>query len=83
MPGGVPHWVLTTSNAICVGRHFYSTSTIRSSVIANVHTFLLSGSVTNQDLTVTRTLLYQLLVFWAIRVDKTDIDGEFDLHNVE
>jgi hypothetical protein len=83
MPGGVPHWVLTTSNAICVGRHFYSTSTIRSSVIANVHTFLLSRSVTNQDLTVTRTLLYQLLVFWAIRVDKTDIDGEFDLHNVE
>lgn len=79
MPGGVPHWVMGTSNAVCVGRHFYSTSTIRSSVIAIVHTFLLSGSVTNENYQETRTLLYQMLVFWSIRLDKTDVDGEFDL----
>jgi hypothetical protein len=75
MPGGVPHWVLSTSNAICVGRHFYSKSTIRSSVIANLHTFLLRGTVTNQELPETRTLLYQLLHFWSMRLDVTDVDG--------
>jgi hypothetical protein len=79
MPGGVPHFVLGTSPAICVGRHFYSKSTIRSSVIANVHTFLLGGALTNQNLAETRTLLYQLLVFWSLRIDKSDIDGGFDL----
>jgi hypothetical protein len=79
MPGGVPHWVLGTSNAICIGRHFYSGSTIRSSVVAIVHAFLLRGAVTNEDYQGTRTLLYQLLVFWSIRLDKTDIDGGFSL----
>lgn len=75
MPGGVPHWVLGTSNAICVGRHFYSSSTIRSSVIAAAQSFLLGGALTNEDLVETRTLLYQLLVFWSLRLDKTDVDG--------
>lgn len=79
MPGGIPHWVLGTSNAMCVGRHFYGTSTIRSTVIAIVHTFLLSGAVTNENSEETRTLLYQLLVFWSMRLDKTDVDGEFNL----
>lgn len=77
MPGGVPHWVLGTSNAICVGRHFYNGSTIQSSVVAIVHTFLLSGAVTNQEYLKTRTLLYQMLVFWSMRIDKTDVDGGF------
>lgn len=77
MPGGVPHWVLTTSNAVCVGRHFYAKSTIRSSVIASVHTFLLRGAVANQFLDETRTLLYQLMVFWSLRLDKSDVDGGF------
>ena len=79
MPGGVPHWVLGTSNAICVGRHFYAKSTIRSSVVANVHTFVFRGTVTNQELAETRTLLYQLLVFWSMRLDITDVDGAFPL----
>lgn len=77
MPPGIPHWVMGTSNAICVGRHFYSTSTIRSSVISIVHTYLLAGRVTNEDHLETRTLLYQLMVFWSLRLDKTDVDGEF------
>jgi hypothetical protein len=75
MPGGVPHWVLGTSNAICVGRHFYSSSTIRSSVISAVQTFLLGSALTNEDLVETRTLLYQLLVFWSKRLWKTKADG--------
>ena len=62
MPGDVPHWVLGTSNAICVGMHFYSTSTIHWSVITIVHTFLLTGTLTNEDHQETITLLYQLMV---------------------
>lgn len=77
MPGGVPHWVLSTSNAICVGRHFYAKSTIRSSVIANVHTFLHRGALTNHDIAETHTLFYQLLVFWSTRLDVNDVDGGF------
>jgi hypothetical protein len=81
MPGGVPHWVLGTSNSICVGRHFYSASTIGSTVIAIVHTFLLDRAVTNEDLLETRTFLYQLMVFWSMRLDKRDVDGGLDPKN--
>lgn len=76
MPPCVPHWVLGTSNAICVGRHFYSSSSIRSSVIGIVHTFLLRGVITNEDHLNTRTLLYQLMTFWFLRQDKPEADGE-------
>ncbi len=75
MQPGVPHFVLGTSNAICVGRHFYAESTIRSSVIAIAQTFALGGALTNDDNIEARTLLYQLLVFWSLRLDKNDVDG--------
>jgi hypothetical protein len=81
MPPGVPHWVLSSSNAICIGRHFYASSTIRLSILGIVHGFLLSGSLTNEDHLPTRTLLYQLLVFWCLRIDQTDVDGQFTSHN--
>jgi hypothetical protein len=32
--------------------------------------------VTNEDLLKTRTFLCQLMVFWSMRIDKTDVDGE-------
>lgn len=78
MPPGVLHWVLTTSNAICVGRHFYSSSTIRASIVAIVRGFFLGGSFTNEDHVETRTLLYQLLVFWSSRMDQRDVDGKLN-----
>lgn len=83
MPGGVPHWVLGTSNAICAGRFFYSTSSIRSSVFAIVHTFLLGGIITNDHHPETRTLLHQLMVFWSMRIDKADVDGGIIPHTIK
>jgi hypothetical protein len=77
MPGGIPHFVLGTGNALCIGRHFYAKSTIRSSVIAIAQTFVLGGSLTNDDNLETRTLLFQLIIFWSNRLDKTDVDGGF------
>lgn len=81
MPGGTHHWVLGTSNTICVGRHFYSASTIRPSVVTIVHTFLHGGALTNENLLETRTFLYQLIVFWSMRLDKTDVDGKLIIKN--
>lgn len=78
MRPGTLHWVLSTSNAICVGRHFYATSTIMVSVIALIHTSLLGGVLTNADHLETRTLLYQMMRVWSTRVDKRDIDGKLD-----
>ena len=75
MPGGIPHFVLGTGNALCVGRHFYAKLIIRSSVIAIAQTFVLGGSLTNDDDLETRTLLFQLIVFWSNRLDKRDVDG--------
>jgi hypothetical protein len=63
-------------NAIYVGQHFYGTSTIFSSVIAIIHTFLMSGRLTNKNYLKTRMLLYQMMVFWSLRLDHTDIDGK-------
>ena len=80
MPGGVPHWVLSTSNSICIGRHFYAKLTIRSSVISIVQTFILDGVLTNDANVETCTLLFQMLVFWSMHHDKTDVDGRFFLH---
>jgi hypothetical protein len=82
MPGGVLHCVLGTSNSICVGRHFYATSAIRSTVISIVHTFLRNETVTNETYPKTRTLLYQLLVFWSMRLEITDVDGGFKFQNL-
>lgn len=83
MPGGTLHWVLGTSNAVCSGRHFYGASTIRNSVVAIVHTFFLSGALTNEDHLETRTLLYQLMVFWSMRMNQRDIDGNFEQFSIQ
>jgi len=75
MPGGVPHWVLGTSNSLCVGRHFYAESTIRSSVISIAQTFILGTALTNDENIEARSFLFQLLVFWSSRLDKNDVNG--------
>ena len=67
--------MLSTSNAICIGRHFYAASTIRSSIVVVAHAFLLSASLTNEDHIEMWTLLYQLMVFWSKRIDHNDVDG--------
>jgi hypothetical protein len=76
MPAGVPHWVLGTSNSLCVGRHFYAKSIIRSSVITVAQTFVLGSALTNDKNIEARALLFQLLVFWSMRLDKADVISE-------
>ena len=42
----------------------------------------MGGSLTNQEYAETRTLFYQLMVFWSMRHDHTDVDGGFLLQTV-
>jgi hypothetical protein len=78
MRPGTLHWVLGTANAICAGRHFYASSTIRQSVISLIHTSLLAGALTNESKSETRTLLYQMMHFWSMRINKSDVDGKLE-----
>jgi hypothetical protein len=76
MRPGTLHWVLGTTNAICVGRHFYAASTMMPTVIGLIHTSLLGGALTNESHPETRTLLYQMMHMWSRRVDQRDVDGK-------
>ena len=48
------------------------------SVIALVHTSLLGGVITNEKHPETRTLLYQMMHLWSMRVNKRDVDGKLE-----
>ena len=76
MRPGTLHWVLSISNTICVGQYFYASSTIMHSIIALVHTSLLGGAITNEKHLETKTLLYQMMHLWCMRVNKRDVDGK-------
>jgi hypothetical protein len=75
---GTLHWVLGTANAICVGRHFYALSTTRNLVFSLIHTTLLAGALMNESKPETQTLLYQMMHFWSMRINKRDIDGKLE-----
>ena len=47
-----------------------------------MHSFLMAGSLTNQDLPHTWTLLSQLMVFWSMQIEKADVDGGRDVEMV-
>ena len=47
-------------------------------IIVIIHTFLMSGRLTNEDHLETRTLLHQTLVFWSLTLDHTDVDGNWN-----
>ena len=78
MRPGTLHWVLGAANAICTGRHFYASSTIRLSIISLIHSSLLAGALTNESKSETQTLLYQMMHFWSMRIAKRDIDGKLE-----
>ena len=75
---GTLHWVLGTANTICAGQHFYTSSTIRHSVILLVHTSLLAGALTNNNKSEAQTLLYQMMHFWSMCINKRDVDSKLE-----
>ena len=76
MQPGTLHWVLGTANTICAGQHFYASSTIRHSVISLIHTLLLASALTNESKSETQTLLYQMMHFWSMHINKRDVNSK-------
>ena len=56
------HYVLTLSNSITYGRHFYSASTIRQSVWGAVHCLIVGELVTNTDHPEVTALFRRMLI---------------------
>jgi hypothetical protein len=75
---GTLHWVLGTANAICIGQHFYALSTIRNLVFSLIHTTLLTGALMNESKPEMQTLLYQIMHFWSMRINKRDVNGKLE-----
>lgn len=60
-----PHFVLGTESSIVLGRHFYSTSSIRRSCFGLVHTSVMGVGITNTTHDEgTRSLFRQLMALW-------------------
>jgi hypothetical protein len=56
------HAVLTTSNSIAYGQHFYATSTIRDTCWAIIHLSVMNETITNQEHARAWELLNRLLM---------------------
>jgi hypothetical protein len=78
MRPNTPHYVLGVENAIMIGRHFYSASTITDTCLGIVHCFILGYDLTNQHDDITRTLLRRIMVMWSDRYQSSEsVFGEY------
>jgi hypothetical protein len=57
---------------------FYASSTIRNLVFSLIHTTLLPGALINESKPETQTLLYQMVHFWSMRINKRNVDGKLE-----
>ena len=58
------HYVVSTDDAIVLGRHFYAASTIRRTISGMVHTFITGFLITNDSHERTNTLIRRLFALW-------------------
>ena len=58
------HYVVSSEDAIVLGRHFYSSLTISSLVFGIVHTFITGNFVTNDNHYHTHSLIRRLFYMW-------------------
>lgn len=72
MRPGTPHTVLMLEPSITIGRHFYATSTIRSTVASFVHSFMLSAEITNANHPKPWRVLQRMLVLWHQKLQSTE-----------
>jgi hypothetical protein len=67
MRPGTPHYVLTLEDSVTLGRHFYSSSTVRATTWSLVHSGILDESITNTRHPETEQLLRRM--FWMYVTD--------------
>lgn len=64
MRPNTPHAAYTPENAICMGGHFYATSTIQSSMFGIIHAFVAGLLVTNTEHPVWRNLMRRMALYY-------------------
>ena len=67
------HAVLTTSNCIAFGQHFYASSTVQSTCFAIIHLAIMSNTLTNQVHPRAWELLNRLLLLSLSKFKKIGI----------
>jgi hypothetical protein len=79
MRPNTPHYVLGVENAIMMGRHFYSASTICETCLGIVHAFILGYDITNQHDNTLRSLFRRIMAMWAdhYQLGESDIGKRF------
>lgn len=64
MRPNTPHAVYTPDHAICMGGHFYATSTMQSTMFGLIHSFMAGLLVTNTSHQVSRNLIRRIALFY-------------------
>lgn len=64
MRPNTPHAVYTPDHAICMGGHFYATSTMQSTMFGIIHTFVAGSLLTNTEHLVSRNLIRRVALFY-------------------
>jgi hypothetical protein len=70
------HTVLSTSNCISYGQHFYATSTIRDTCWAIIHLVVMNETLTNEDhpkawVYLNRILMFSLRAFFGMDISSS------------
>jgi hypothetical protein len=75
------HYVVTIESSIVYGRHFYSASTVQSSILGIVHTFIMSNGITNVLHDQLHTMLRRMMAMWYENYDQDPLSqGSSDPH---
>ena len=71
-----PHVVFTAEHSVCLGGHFYATTTLRDTLYGMMHSFVLGALVTNADYTkeAFRLLARIITFYWVEFIGVQDAD---------
>ena len=82
MRPNTPHVVFTAEHLVCLGGHFYATSTLRDTCYGMMHTFIAGSLVTNaQHTKQVFMLLSRLLAFFEYHFLDSTSCGDDNIDN--
>lgn len=81
MRPNTPHVVFTPDHSICLGGHFYATSTLRETLYGTMHSFIAGDLTTNIEHTKDAFMLLSRMVafFHHHLVDSGTSDADMDV----
>jgi hypothetical protein len=82
MRPNTPHVVFTAEHSVCMGGHFYATSTLRDTCYGMMHSFVAGSLITNAHHTQHAfMLLSRLLAFFELHFLNTSASTNDDMDN--